>query len=336
MASLLLLVTTALAAGPAAEPPRLDGAFIQLDRSSVRWTRDEWNRQLDRMQSARLRIIIVQYTEALWGDDAARTQSFLPPAAGALDPLLAILDHADAHPGTRVFVGLRYVAPLLAGATLNHPARLRRWLSDERPRNADLARRLAADYRLAARPSFAGWYLPLELANYREAAGHGDDGWVEQVRLFTRDLSDECRRRVDRPVAASPYFNGGLAGRPDLVGAEEYGRLFGRYLRGSGLSIVMLQDGVSVRHVPAARVESYVEPYVLAIAGACRAASTPERPVTFWLNVESLGADIGRLETQIKLARKHAPVVVTFDFPHGLGRRPLYDDFLRSIETPAR
>ena len=160
---------------------------------------------------------------------------------------------------------------------LNDPVTLRQALADELPRNLNLARRLTARYRLKDRTAFAGWYLPLELANYRETAKKTEDGWVFQLSRFTMELSRTCRALADRPVASSPYFNGDTQDQKWLVSPPEMGRLFTRYLKGAGLSIIMLQDGVGVRHVDAEHVESYVLPYLVEMEKACKEASAPGR-----------------------------------------------------------
>jgi hypothetical protein len=110
------------------------------------------------------------------------------------------------------------------------------------------------------------------------------------------------------------------------------GRMYLRYLRGAGLSIVMLQDGVGVGNIATEDVAGYVTPYLAEIEKACRLASQREHPIAFWLNVESIGADICRLQTQIALGKGHAAATVTFEFTKRMGKDPLYASYLRWID----
>lgn len=334
MMSILILLSLCL---PAAEGPRrLDGAFIQLDRKLARQSPEQWTRVLERMREADLRVVIVQYAVARWRDRPATAASFLPSGPGESDPISTILEYADAHPEMSVFLGLRYDARLFRSEVLNDPVVLREALADELPRNIDLARRLAERYRLKSRRSFAGWYLPLELANYSETAAKREDGWVHQVSRFTFELGRACKELADRPTAASPYFNGRIKGRSWLVPPHEMGTMFARFLKTAGLSIVMLQDGVGVARVQVDDVEDYVLPYLVEIARACEQASAPGREIELWLNVESIGADIERLEKQIAMGQGRAARLVTFDFPNYLNKQPLYDDYVRFLQGKRR
>jgi hypothetical protein len=330
MSTLLFFFSLSLPAtdGP---PLRLDGAFIQLDRQLASQKPTAWHRLLERMRDAELRVVIVQYVEARWGDRPATPVSFLPVRNGETDPVGIILEYSDAHPGMEVLLGLRYDARLFRSELLNSPGELRLALADELPRNLDLARRLADHYRLKERRSFAGWYLPLEVANYKEIVPVREDGWVVQVGRFTRQITARCKEIVDRPVTASLYFSANTENRPWLVQPREMGTMFARFLKEAGLSIIILQDGVGVARVETDSIESHVQPFLVEIERACKEASTPGRPIELWLNVESIGADVTRLKRQMSLGGNHAAKIVTFDFPNNLGKPLLYDDYLHYI-----
>jgi hypothetical protein len=321
--------------------PQLGGAFVQLDRGNKNWTPEAWGAELARMRTAKLDSVIVQYLEARDGDEPATSEQYVPAGPEDKDPLKAILDDADRH-GMKVFVGLRYDARLLGSELLNAPDKLKAALDDELARNIELAACVSKRYQLRTRSSFAGWYLPVEVANFKEDFPGEDKGWIAQLSKFTRELVKTCKAMVNKDVAVSPYFNGKKENGtlPKwLVGPKEMGQNYRRFLQDTGLSIVMLQDGVGVGKIPPTEVEAYVKEYLLAVKEACSEASPPEGPrIRFWLNVESIGADINRLRAQMALGARNAEEIVTFDFPHHLGRNPLYEDYLKYLGggRPAR
>jgi Domain of unknown function (DUF4434) len=227
--------------------PYLSGAFIQLNDCNKNWAAQSWHEVLRRMRRARLDIVIIQYLESI-DANGMPSGSFVPRAEGEHDPVAVIMDYADGA-GMSVFLGLRYDARLLGSQFLNTPAALRAALAEELPQDLHLARELAHRYHLQGRNSFGGWYLPTEIANFSVQSGvaPGDD-WITQLNGFTAALSRACRSLVPRPVAVAPYFNGHTKGSDYLVDcAGMQGILIG-VLQCSDVSIVMLQDGVDLRH----------------------------------------------------------------------------------------
>ena len=174
------------------------------------------------------------------------------------------------------------------------------------------------------------------MANYTKTAAAMKDGWIYQLSRFTKDLVATCHELTNKPVAVSPYFNGKLKDRPDLVAADIMGLQYARYLKDTGISVVMLQDGVGVGRVPSGDVAAYVGPYLRSVKNACDDASASGQAIECWLNVESIGADIGRLKVQMKVGGGHAKRIVTFDFPHHLNKTPLYDDYLEYISKMSK
>jgi hypothetical protein len=146
--------------------PPLGGAFVQLDNGNKSWTPEAWGAELVRMRAVKLGVVIVQYLEAREGDEPVTSEEYVPERPGAPDPLKAILDAADRH-GMKVFVGLRYDARLLGSEFLNAPDQLEAALADELDRNIKLVARVTKCYQLKTRASFAGWYLPVEVANFK-------------------------------------------------------------------------------------------------------------------------------------------------------------------------
>jgi Domain of unknown function (DUF4434) len=351
-----LMFAAALAVGAAQDPtPSIDGAFIQFDHDNKNWSPNTWQNVLQKMYDAKLMIVIVQYMEVRDNDQQATSESYLPVFKSDPDPTDEILKFADdpKHVGMKVLIGLRLDKRLMSSVFLNEPGKLRKELPDELSRNVDLAKRVACYYHLIDRKAFAGWYLPVEIANFKETAPLPEDRWVDQLRNFTTTLATECKALVPKPIAVSPYFNGtfdAISGkRPDwLVGPEDMGKNYARYLQGTGISIVMLQDGVGVANIPADRIAEYVGPFLTEVEVACG------QNIELWLNVESFTqccdnrepAKFKRLKTQLDLGKERAKQrkVVTFEFAHYFGVRKgdlfeengLYTDYRSYLSNPSR
>jgi sugar phosphate isomerase/epimerase len=155
-------------------------------------------------------------------------------------PLRTILDAADTL-GLKVFVGLHLD---------------RRWPGRVPAIPAPLAWPDAvARLRDAARsPAFAGWYLSPEIDD--ESFG-GRQG-AAAARAFLARTSARLTAIAPAPVAAAPFFSG----RQD---PERHARWWDGILPGSGVTVLMLQDGVGVgRTTPEAAAR-----YLAALAPVC-------------------------------------------------------------------
>jgi hypothetical protein len=289
------------------------------------------------MRAAGLDTVILQAVEIRNANGT--TRSFLPSHAKAYDPVKASLDYADSHPGMTVFLGLRLDENLGGSEFLNNAGQLQRELAEELPQNLMLATTLARRYHLKRRKSFGGWYLPTEIGNFPVPPLVPGVDWVSQLNVFTRQISARCTALVPKPVAVSPYFNSTIMGNACPAGM---GQIVTRFLVGTDVSIVMLQDGVGAADVPAARVADYVIPFLVAVAQACQQLSTPMHPVYLWLNVESYNmpagekrvpTDIERLKVQLQQGEGLVSKIVTFDFPDYLGMDPLYGDYLAYVSS---
>lgn len=313
---------------------KLNGAFIQFQEEHLRWNADDWKKLLDAMRAAKCNKIILQYLEKRNFAEPLISESYLVPE-GAIDPIKIILNYAINHPGMSVYIGLRSFDLLEAQETLNSRELLRHYLSQEIQENDRLIKTLEQRYTLKTNSAFAGWYLPVEMANYPDNEDAPEsDRWVNQLHDFVKALVSMCKNTVDKPVSISPYFN------PEvdltwLVDAAVMGKNYARFLKGAGLSTVMLQDGVGERNVPTAQIDALITPFIIAIKRACEEASEPGRPIAFWLNVESIlkeplpQGDIERFKKQIALGKQYAAQVVMFDFPNHFCRNGLYKKYLR-------
>src|SRR5262245_50129944 len=283
-----------------AEPvPRLAGGFVQLDDGAMRLSGAQWAAFLGKMTEIGLDTIVVQRLELVRQD--GKLEVF--HRDGAADPTAVLLRYADAH-ALKVFVGLRQ----------DEQWDVLRKKKESLAALLEVNRKLAdqAWTRYGANKSFRGWYLPQELANYKFSP--------EEIGLlhgYFKALSGHCRglQRNRKDVAISPYFN--PADETWLNRPPDYRRDLGRILDGSEVTIVMLQDGVGARNIRPQEFAEKVDPYYRAV----KTLASANRQ--FWANVEAFEQDetpttFSRLEAQLRTARRHADVLVTFDCYHYL------------------
>lgn len=231
---------------------RLDGTFIQYQPWMMELDRQAWRRELESLRRAGLKTIVIQWL-------AHNDRSFLPEQKEAVDPTELILDYADGR-GMEVFVGL--------------------FMDDawwEWTPQAGLPERLARSTRSTAEQawkrygrhrSFAGWYLPPEPADSIAPES------IPAVRAFFRETTELCDRLSGgKPVAFSPFLTG-------QVEPAEVERRYAELLDGSGVDILMLQDGVGARRWDE-QVHTRVAPLFRAMRDACLAAG-----VDLWSDVE--------------------------------------------------
>lgn len=299
---------------------RLDGTFIQYQGWMTKLDAGAWQRELEVLQRARLRLIIVQWVQY-------NQNRFLPTnAAPETDLTELLLAYADRE-GLQVFLGLAMDDGWWNQSTDS------RYLN----RTADALGGVAEEVwrRYGAHRSFAGWYIPQEPWD-----GEYSDGQTTLLRRFFRQVSDRCKQLSGgKPVAFSPFFSG----RSTPAGLELFYR---KLLEGSGLDILMLQDGVGARGWDA-EVAERVTPYFRAVSRACL-----QTGVAFWSDLESfrlagsdparfVPADIGRLCQQLTAEAPWVQRIVTFDFfhylspPRGAAQQRLHDDYLKTcVERP--
>ena len=302
---------TATGSGP------IRGTFIQYQDWMARLGRDDWCRELDAMRRAGIDLVIIQWLE---NGEA----SYLPRHRWSHDPTGTILSYADDH-GMRVFVGL-------AHADIWRP-RLRdpRYLDRSAARSLKVAEE--AWRRYGGHRSFAGWYLPQEI---RDALYSPDQ--IVDLRGFFARQSSRCRELSGgKPVAVAPAVMG-------LIQADDFARAYASLLSGSGINVVILQDGVGARGWSDG-LESRVVPYFQAMRDTCRTAR-----VELWSDIEifqkgesasgRIPAPIERLEQQLKAESPFVTTFVMFDFFHymspyrGEAQKKLYENYLRALVKP--
>jgi hypothetical protein len=303
---------------PRTGAPRLTGGFIQYQPWMMSLAASDWRRELAAMRRAGMTLVIVQWL-------ASGGNRYMPDGPGHVDPTEVILEEAD-RTGMEVFVGLTTDEDWWDHAT--EAAYLK---------GAAAASTAVAEegwIRYGSHPAFAGWYMPQETWD-----GDFDVAQVGRLRTFFRTVTDRCHALSGgKPVGTSPFFAAKVT--PAVVE-----RTYTDMLRGSGLDILIPQDGVGAQGCET-DVEGHVVPYFRAYESACRATG-----VRLWSDVESfrivngpplndkptefVPADVRRLARQMTAEAPLASRLVTFDFFHymspyrGTTQKALYDAYLK-------
>lgn len=300
------LFSLALLLGAPSEAPRLSGGFIQFwgsMKSQASMSEAQWQRFLQAMADAKMRIIITQWS-------AYESTTFIPRGDEFFDVTGAILRFAEKH-DMEVFIGLRDDKGWWTG--WKDKAYLDK-LADE---TARLAEQIHARYGKS--PAFRGWYVPQEMSNLTYT-----DAQIENLSAYFRKVSDTCHELAPgKPVAISPFFSP----RPEswLVSAPVFGKNYRKFLENAGLDIVMLQDGAGARGIKKEEIAELVVPYFRELKKACDATH-----VQLWANAESFEIVSGQPDPQkfwpttidrlLEQIRQEAPFVngrlITFDLFH--------------------
>lgn len=272
----------------------------------------------------------------------------------AVDPTEIILRYADAH-GMKVFLGL-WAGAWDSGKVEAADPTLLAGAKDNSDRVAETAWKRYGKHR-----SFAGWYIQQEIWNIA-----WDNAQNERMSTFFREVGNYCKGldSNNKPVAISPYFSTDAGVQEEDKVAEIY-TLFLKgsdSVRGAGVNVVMLQDGVGARcWKTGGDIEGNVRPFFRAFYRAATAAG-----VELWGNIETYRTvaggcidnysgrneftakptDIDRLKSQLEAAAvpfdDGQPIfkkLVTFDFFHYMSplhgcnsseeRRRLYSNYLK-------
>jgi hypothetical protein len=293
------------------------GTTIQYQDWMMRLGAKEWQRELEAMRRAGIDTIVIQ-----WLRDG--TSSFFPRHRWSHDPTEAILSYADDH-GMRVFVGLAHADLWIK--KLRDPRYLER-AAAESFGVADEAWRRYGEHR-----SFAGWYLSQEPrdANY-------NPGQLVELRDFFRQLGDSCRSLSGgKPVSVAPALMG-------FVRPAAFAAAYATMLKGSGVDIVMLQDGMGAREWGSG-IDTTAVPYFKVMNAVCDSVGAD-----LWSVIEifekgespsgRVPAPVERIEKQIAAESPYVTSFVMFDFFHymspyrGEKQKKLYKDYLRAFVKP--
>lgn len=367
---------------------RLDGGFIQYTKDSDRLPPDKWSQFLTRLNTeAGMHTIIIQRlaipntqvpddgVPLPDRDDKGKETDEKFYEADFSDPrnprdkkaTEQILRFADDH-GMEVYIGL-WDETTFSWAKINQ-----NYLSGVESKYLNLAREVWPLYR--RHKSFKGWYLPLELWNLANANDKIDllNNFLTQVTTkLKRDVFDtkksdptlpnEQKSLAEKRFAMSPYFVPHyLAEQNWLSSADEVRDIYFRMLSGTGINILMLQDGVGARATRGSvqdnakwqDLSAYLTEVVNYSAAFRSAAAdlneTGSDKIEFWANLESfepgsLPTDVQRLIRQFQAQPSGVSRFVTFDvyhylnpvIPDGYGngslaqRKKLYCDYLQLV-----
>lgn len=317
----------------------MNGAFLQYHNGNLA---GNWKASFTSMTALGMDTVVLQY---LRFDDADFVRE-------NNDPTERILELADEHnhsaaPGrrVRVFIGLANVGNWNGGRGRD-AEETRRRVAAARTGCTELAARVKRLYGEHA--SFFGWYIPMEGDNCYDP---DDAGTLSAIHDLYKDISQECKRLLDKPVAMSVFFNTGGG----CYDAGQTARAYTRILTGCNVQYLLLQDGVGERNWDG-RIRENIAPFFEAFSKVCSGTG-----VELWGVPECfrfLGKDKGRAEQRVPLAdavrlkaqlqaiQAHGvKTTVGFEFyayldpnPHapqgdaGHGmRKALYEDYARRI-----
>lgn len=291
----------------------IEGTFLQFHTGMREVSATQWAKELDAMRTARMRMIILQWTQA----DGKNL--FDPP-----DPFPTILDLAHRR-GMKFIFGLRYDGRWW-----------REWgsaeyLREEAKQSASLAREVHRRY--GKHPAFAGFYIPYELWD-----GSFTEAQTESLCELLQAIGSACRQIAPgKLVLLAPFFAG-------LLPPERFEQLWTSLLQGKSVDVVALQDGVGARGWDE-QIEQRVPPYFAAMQRACK-----QRGVRLWCDLECFRltnnnpsrpafapASAERIVRQLKAVSPYVERIVTFDFYHymspyrGEAQKALYKGYLSVI-----
>jgi len=343
-ASLLLWLTVLplVAAANDEDRPRplpLTGTFIQYNAANLS---AEWKKTFASVTALRMTTIVIQYLKL---DDTEYIRR-------EHDPTKRILELADVHNRStgperrmRVFIGLSN-ATNWNGGRGKDAEETRKRAASARTDCAALAARVTRLYGEHA--SFFGWYIPLEGDNCYDPQ---DAGTLSAVHDLYKEISQDCKRSLDKPVAMSVFFNMGSG----CYDAGQTARAYTRILTDCNVQYLLLQDGVGERNWDG-RIKAKIGPFFEAFGKVCSSSG-----IELWGVPECFRfpgkdksgaeqrvplADALRLKAQLQTIQEFGvKTTVVFEFhayfdpnPHAPDddagyrmRKALYEDYARSI-----
>jgi hypothetical protein len=370
---------------PAQSAGKLDGGFIQYRKDVLRLPRDKWEQLITTVnKQAEMRVVIIQRLaipnkpvpddgvplpdQDDTGKDTDETYYEIdtsdPRNPKDKKPTEVILKYADDN-GMEIYIGL------WDETTFNWAKINEKYLRGVEEKYISLARKVWPLYR--RHKSFKGWYLPLEMWNHANSDEKIDalNSFLKRVIARLRaDVFDDKKRDptlanekellAGKEVAMSPYFVPKWRDEQNwLSTADEVLDIYFRTLHETGISVLMLQDGVGARTMRGNEADNAkwkdlptylreVTKYTEAFRQVCSDLNeVGPGKVDFWANLESfepgwVSTNVQRLESQFQAQPRGVSKFVTFDFYHYLnpvvpdgyasgslaGRKTLYCDYL--------
>jgi hypothetical protein len=303
---------------------KLTGTFLQYQSWMMQLDSVKWAAELDAMKATGVDTIVIQWLKA-------DTTRFYPVNTPGNDPTEIILKYADQHQ-MKIFLGLHFERSWWT-----------KWddedyLHQVAKKNVEMGHKLFARYGRHA--SLAGWYIPYEMSD-----SDFDAEEVQNFRGFFGSISAGLRKLSPKkkyPVAISTFFEG-------KIPATAVEKIYTEIFRGSGIDIVMVQDGVGAHDWSVTQMNQKVGPYLNAFQSAAA-----KNKIRVWGIVENFNTqkesgpgeanrtatDIGRFKEQLAIQAAHpTEKVLTFDFFHymspqrGEAQKLLYDNYLQQVKT---
>lgn len=253
LASALLLSAVApcgsLAQARASAPPcvatrGLDGSFLQLTRAAALRPRAEWEQLFADMAAIEIRQVFVQWTLA----DGVAFYLREPRQPDDVPMVELLFELAERH-GMRLWLGLAHDAGWWAGIDRARPAaEVAVFLARRRLANLAVARALAP--AVAARRSFAGWYVPDEV---------DDKNWLGEERAtliadYLATLGGELAPLAPGAGVAVSGFAQGWATPQQVVD------LWTLVAARAPLALLLFQDGVGAGKLALDEPSAYLTP----------------------------------------------------------------------------
>lgn len=286
--------------------PQVTGTFIQPWLADD-WTDEDWSGHLDRLLSAGIDIVILQWTADTSGgacafaafplpDGVKKTEDFMG-SAGLVEGLLKAAEQR----GVKVFVGLNTADDDWWSDAFTSP--------DWRAAQADAGNRIADAlyglYKARFPNAFAGWYWPWEM--YGNRSGYGTY-WAEMLNASLKHLT---ALDASMPLMFSPFMSGYIR----LSAASEE-RMWTEFFHEAKLrpgDIFCPQDSVGGEIISLTESGKH-------LAAMKRAAGTCPG-LLFWVNNENFTkefkpAPLERFLSQLYVSGKYTDTHMCFSYSH--------------------
>jgi len=217
----------------------ISGTFFQPSpHSPLKGNLEKWNAMFSEMKSLGMDTFIIQWTVrnnvALYSSDLSWIKE------QQTDILKIALDMAKKW-GFDVIIGLDFSD---------------RWWKNERgylekvaEHNLEIIKEIKAKY--LPHPHFKGWYIPQEISNYTSTIPNLEP----EIRDFLIRMGKiRDKETPSATLSLAPFFNATV---DSFSSADEYAQWWKRVATGTGLDIIMLQDGIGAHPVSFEKMQSY-------------------------------------------------------------------------------
>ncbi|WP_240324542.1 DUF4434 domain-containing protein [Trinickia diaoshuihuensis] len=171
-------------------PPQIGGTFVQLWRSHLDWTRDQWHERLTASHALGCKEIFVQWV----GIDSEPDSTWIAP-----DSMIQLLLDESAALGMGVHLGVPYDERWWNAIGDKSDAVLDAFLARSNERGASYMQ--TALWTL--HEAFRGWYIPYELEQYNWA----DPARLDKLADWLGRFSDVALATSGQVPTVSTYFS---------------------------------------------------------------------------------------------------------------------------------